>query len=199
MSRGLNAGPVATPRGASVYRTRCPATDAWRLPAVSTSDDRSRVWTFRGADRSAVVGTVLVSVPLPWVSARELTVGYRQTLQPRRGAVSARPHWPEGRSPWDIQNMILRLAGGGHGTPDGYRCERALKPRQVWAIRSWLDHKRRLRHWALFDLAIDSKLRGRDMVRVRIGDIVSGGRTRTRATCAARADRGGANEHPRLA
>ena len=59
--------------------------------------------------------------------------------------------------------------------------KRALKPQQVWAIRFWLDHERRLRDRALFDLAIDSKLRGCDVVKVRIGDIVSGGRIRTRA------------------
>jgi integrase len=59
--------------------------------------------------------------------------------------------------------------------------KRALKPRQVWAIRFWLDHERRLRDRALFDLAIDSKLRGCDVVKVRIGDIVCGGRVRTRA------------------
>ena len=59
--------------------------------------------------------------------------------------------------------------------------KRALKPQQVWAIRFWLDHQRRLRDRALFDLAIDTKLRGCDVVKVRTGDIVSGGRIRTRA------------------
>jgi hypothetical protein len=59
--------------------------------------------------------------------------------------------------------------------------KRALKPQQVWAIRFWLDHERRLRDRALFDLAIDSKLRGCDVVKIRIGDIVSGGSIRTRA------------------
>ncbi len=34
---------------------------------------------------------------------------------------------------------------------------------------------------ALFDLAIDSKLRGCDVVKVRIGDLVLGGQVRTRA------------------
>ena len=33
-----------------------------------------------------------------------------------------------------------------------------------------------------FDLAIDSKLRGCDVVRMKIGDVVLGGRVRTRAT-----------------
>src|SRR5687767_8785894 len=45
--------------------------------------------------------------------------------------------------------------------------KRALKPQQVWAIRFWLDRERRLRDRALFDLAIDSKLRGCDVVKVR--------------------------------
>lgn len=38
-----------------------------------------------------------------------------------------------------------------------------------------------MRDRALFDLAIDSKLRGCDLVKMRIGDIVSGGRVRNRA------------------
>lgn len=60
--------------------------------------------------------------------------------------------------------------------------KRALKPQQVWAIRFWLDRERRLRDRALFDLAIDSKLRGCDVVKVRVGDLLSGGQVRTRAT-----------------
>ena len=59
--------------------------------------------------------------------------------------------------------------------------KRALKPQQVWAIRFWLDREQRLRDRAMFDLAIDSKLRGCDVVKVKIGDLVSGGRVRSRA------------------
>jgi integrase len=59
--------------------------------------------------------------------------------------------------------------------------KRALKRQQVWAIRFWLDHEGRLRDRALFDLAIDSKLRGCDVVKIKIGDLVSGGRVRSRA------------------
>src|ERR1700733_5694338 len=59
--------------------------------------------------------------------------------------------------------------------------KRALKPQQVWAIRFWLDQHRRLRDRALFDLAIDSKLRGCNVVKVRIGDLVLGGKIRDRA------------------
>jgi len=59
--------------------------------------------------------------------------------------------------------------------------KRALKAQQVWAIRFWLDRERRLRNRAIFDFAIDSKLRGCDVVKVKIGDLVSGGRVRSRA------------------
>ncbi len=59
--------------------------------------------------------------------------------------------------------------------------KKALKPQQVWAIRFWLDRERRTRDRALFDLAIDSKLRGCDIVKMKIGDLVSGGRIRPRA------------------
>ena len=59
--------------------------------------------------------------------------------------------------------------------------KRALKPQQVWALRFWLDREGRLRDRAMFDLAIDSKLRGCDVVKIKIGDIVVGGRIRNRA------------------
>lgn len=60
--------------------------------------------------------------------------------------------------------------------------KRPLKPRDVWAIRFFLDEHRRLRDRALFDLAIDSKLRGCDVVKIRTGDVVAGGSIRNRAT-----------------
>jgi hypothetical protein len=42
--------------------------------------------------------------------------------------------------------------------------------------------KRRKRDLAMFNLAIDSKLRGCDLVSLRVDDIASGGRVRDRAT-----------------
>jgi hypothetical protein len=59
--------------------------------------------------------------------------------------------------------------------------KRALKPQQVWAIRLWLNQERRVRDRAMFDLAIDSKLRGCDVVKMKVGDLVSGGQVRLRA------------------
>ncbi|WP_244896490.1 hypothetical protein [Acetobacter fabarum] len=37
--------------------------------------------------------------------------------------------------------------------------KRALKEKHVWTIRSWLGSEQRIRDKALFDLALDSKLR----------------------------------------
>jgi hypothetical protein len=55
------------------------------------------------------------------------------------------------------------------------------KPQQVQAIRLFLDNTGRLRDRTLFDLAIDSKLRGCDIVKMRIGDIVNIWRIKSRA------------------
>lgn len=59
--------------------------------------------------------------------------------------------------------------------------KRPLKPQQISAVRFLLDREKRVRDRALFDLAIDSKLRGCDLVKVRIGELVSSGRIRNRA------------------
>ena len=56
-----------------------------------------------------------------------------------------------------------------------------LRSKHVWSIRTRLQVEGRTRDLAMFNLAIDSKLRGCDLVRVRIGDLVSGGRLRNRA------------------
>lgn len=59
--------------------------------------------------------------------------------------------------------------------------KRALKPQQVWAVRFFLDQNRRLRDRVLSDLAIDSKLRGCDLVKIKIGDLVCNGSIGPRA------------------
>lgn len=57
-----------------------------------------------------------------------------------------------------------------------------LKPRHIWAIRTRLQHDRRARDLAMFNLAIDSKLRGCDLVRLRVSDVVLGGTVRMRTS-----------------
>lgn len=59
--------------------------------------------------------------------------------------------------------------------------KRALKIKQVWSIRFFLDREGRLRDRALFDLALDSKLRGCDLVKIKIGTLVAGSSIRSRS------------------
>ena len=46
-----------------------------------------------------------------------------------------------------------------------------LQPKEVWAIPVRLQVARRMRDLAHFNLAIDSKLRGCDFVRLEVGDV----------------------------
>jgi hypothetical protein len=56
-----------------------------------------------------------------------------------------------------------------------------LKPREVWAIRTRLQIQGKRRDLALFNLAIDSKLRSCDLVALRVSDVAVGGSIRERA------------------
>ena len=56
-----------------------------------------------------------------------------------------------------------------------------LKLREIWAVRIRLQLARRTRDLALFNLAIDSKLRACDLVRLRVSDIAQGGKVASRA------------------
>jgi integrase len=49
-----------------------------------------------------------------------------------------------------------------------------LRPGHVWSIRAKLQLERRVRDLALFNLAIDSKLRGCDLVALRVDDVPNG-------------------------
>jgi len=56
-----------------------------------------------------------------------------------------------------------------------------LKLRDIWAIRVRLQLGKKTRDLALFNLAIDSKLRGCDLVKLRVGDVSHGGAISSRA------------------
>lgn len=71
------------------------------------------------------------------------------------------------RSPWNRGLLV------GQKPP--------LKRKDIWAIRIRLQLAERLRDLALFNLAIDSKLRGCDLVRIRIGDLWTGHTVASRA------------------
>jgi integrase len=63
-----------------------------------------------------------------------------------------------------------------------HRPEKPLEPKQVWSIRVRLEIARSKRDLAIFNLAIDSKLRACDSVKLRLDDICSGANVRHRAT-----------------
>src|ERR1700754_3087362 len=57
-----------------------------------------------------------------------------------------------------------------------------LRPKHVWAIRTKLQVDGRLRDLAMFNLAIDSKLRGCDIVALKVEDVAPNGYALDRAT-----------------
>ena len=59
--------------------------------------------------------------------------------------------------------------------------KRPLKLKDIWAIRIRLQLAKRIRELAMFNLAIDSKLRGCDLVKLRVRDISHGGSISARA------------------
>src|SRR5215217_290099 len=57
-----------------------------------------------------------------------------------------------------------------------------LRPKHVWLIRTKLQVESRIRDLALFNLAIDSKLRGCDVVALKVDDVAPSGYAAERAT-----------------
>jgi integrase len=56
----------------------------------------------------------------------------------------------------------------------------ALKMKEVWSIRARLELKKRVRDLALFNLAIDSKLRACDLTALKVEDVAAGGGVKNR-------------------
>ena len=75
---------------------------------------------------------------------------------------------PARRVPWNKGKLV------GQKAP--------LKLKDIWAIRVRLELGDWRRELALFNLAIDSKLRGCDVVAIRVEDVAAGGYTADRAT-----------------
>ena len=70
----------------------------------------------------------------------------------------------------------------GPGTRASLLAKPPLQPKHVWAIRTRLQMQRKVRDLALFNLAIDSKLRGCDVVGLKVEDIAPHGYAMERAT-----------------
>ena len=79
----------------------------------------------------------------------------------------------------DIQFITRVRKNQTSGAPRGQK--RPFRPREVWAIRARLEMLGEIRNLALLNLAIDSKLRGCDLVRLKVSDVFSAGSVRERA------------------
>jgi len=60
--------------------------------------------------------------------------------------------------------------------------KRPLLPKHVWAIRTRLEIEGNHRDLALFNLAIDSKLRGCDLVCLKVADVLAAGHVKERTS-----------------
>ena len=57
-----------------------------------------------------------------------------------------------------------------------------MRPKHVWSIRTKLQVEGHFRDLAMFNLTIDSKLRGCDVVAIKVKDVAPSGRAVDRAT-----------------
>ncbi len=85
-------------------------------------------------------------------------------MQDRENTVVTKPR----RVPWNKGKLI------GAKPP--------LRPKHVWSIRTKLQVEGRTRDLAMFNLAIDSKLRGCDVVALKVDDVAPSGYAADRAT-----------------
>jgi len=76
-------------------------------------------------------------------------------------------HTPKNHTPWNKGKLI------GQKPP--------LKLKEIWEIRIRLKMANRIRYLALFNLAIDSKLRSCDLVKPRVREIAHGSTIAKRA------------------
>src|ERR1700759_4394307 len=86
------------------------------------------------------------------------------TMETQAQTTSATPR----REPWN------------NGKPIGEKPP--LRPKHVWSIRTRLPMEGGTRDLAMFNLAIDSKLRGCDVVALRVEDVAPSGYAVDRAT-----------------
>ncbi|EFE51630.1 MULTISPECIES: site-specific integrase [Providencia] len=72
------------------------------------------------------------------------------------------------KSPWNKDRIIGQ--------------KRPLKISHIWGIRIRLELEGKIRDLALFNLALDSKLRGCDLVKLKVSDVAYGSSVSSRAT-----------------
>ncbi|VDL20735.1 Tyrosine recombinase XerC [Pseudomonas aeruginosa] len=95
------------------------------------------------------------------------TVQASHSCPPTRGGLAMNIIATCSRQPWNKGKLV------GQKTP--------LRLRDIWAIRVRLQIAERTRDLALFDLAIDSKLRACDLTKLRVRDVAHGEQVSSRA------------------
>lgn len=84
-------------------------------------------------------------------------------------------HWAPPASP------PLFVSGDSFGLVKVSSQKPPRKPKDIWAIRIHLQNAHAVRELAMFNLAIDSKLRGCDLVSLRVRDVTHGSQVLARA------------------
>jgi integrase len=128
-----------------------------------------------GRQQTRQAGDVKVRNP-PWTSVQHVRfrAAERSTFRQlggfshRRRAMAQIDLFRPPRRPWNTGRII------GAKPP--------LKPKHVWGIRQQLKAFGKVRDLALFNCAVDAKLRGCDLVKLRVSDAAPGGVLRQRAT-----------------
>jgi len=80
----------------------------------------------------------------------------------------ANPETPRTHTPWNKGKLI------GQKSP--------LSMQDIWSIRLMLKNEKRTRDLAMFNMALDSKLRACDLLNLRVSDVSNGKEINTRAT-----------------
>ena len=83
-------------------------------------------------------------------------------------------------SGFNLPMVIPAKRAWNHGRIIGQK--RPLLPKHVWAIRVRLELAGVVRDLALFNLAVDSKLRGCDLVRLKVADVYAAGVVKERTS-----------------
>lgn len=83
-------------------------------------------------------------------------------------------------SAFNLPMVIPAKKSWNHGCIIGQK--RPLLPKHDWAIRVRLELAGAVRDLALFNLAVDSKLRGCNLVRLKVADVFAAGAVRERTS-----------------
>lgn len=80
----------------------------------------------------------------------------------------------------NLPMIVPSTRAWNHGRIIGQK--RPLLPKHVWAIRVRLELANAIRDLALFNMAIDSKLRGCDLIKLKVADVYASGAIKERTS-----------------